>query len=727
MGKFFNNGNNNGNNNFGNTSYNNNFNNGFNNPGYNNQNYRNMNYSNYNNYNNGYNYSNNINYQNNNNNQETNKFNWKIIVVILLLIGIGVGGFFVFKNLSSDKDNTDVKTDITSPGFSEVLLYSSNENDKKFAKIGDKVILQFKADELLKNNPIVEISGDRVDVTYRDGYYYAEYIVSKQYETNFLISFRIFEYEDMSGNKGPQIYKTTDNSSVHIVAADKVIQKVEVQSISFSQTKVFMNIGEKHTLDLIITPSNANYDEIIYKSSDLNVVEVVNGVLTAKGVGNAKVTAIVGKFKAEVEVSVIKESIEPTGISFKNCVDSLYVGETSKIIVSIKPADATNVKVTWSSSNSSVATVSDGLVVAKNPGKVTITASVGKYSTSKEIVIKEPKVEIQKVQLNSTEQTLYVGKSYRFIASVYPSGYSLDNMKWSSSNTDVARVDSTGYVTALSKGTATITFSLDGKTASAKVTVVDNKVSVTTLAISPSSLELMIGNSHTLKTTISPSNATIKDITWSSSNEAVASVHDGVVVAHKKGSATITGTVDGKSAKVNVVVIEAYVPVEGVSINTSSGQMSVGESLQLRATVYPTNASDQSVVWNSTNSGVVSVTQDGYIRALSPGTATITVTTNDGKYRAYITIEVVQLVERIVLNSYSGTYSLSGGIRAFTLHATVYPTDATNKTVYWGSSNPNVARVDNTGWVTLVGKGTARITAASPGGAKAVYTITIID
>lgn len=168
----------------------------------------------------------------------------------------------------------------------------------------------------------------------------------------------------------------------------------------------------------------------------------------------------------------------------------------------------------------------------------------------------------------------------------------------------------------------------------------DQTVSPTGVTVSPTSLELNVGESATLTATVSPSNATNKTVTWSSSAASVATVDsDGKVVAVAPGSAVITATtVNGKTATCNVTVEGDIMPT-GISISPSSLTLSVGQTGTLTATITPSNATNKTVNWSSSSSSVATVSSSGVVTAKAVGTTNITATTANGK-RAFATVTV---------------------------------------------------------------------------------------
>ena len=221
-------------------------------------------------------------------------------------------------------------------------------------------------------------------------------------------------------------------------------------------------------------------------------------------------------------------------------------------------------------------------------------------------------------------------------------------------------------------------------------------VEVTSVTLDSTSITLVEGDSQTLTATISPSNAVNQKVLWSSSNSSVASVKEGVVTALKAGNATITAkTDDGEKTATCTVIVEAKnIPATGVTLDKTSYEMTEGDEFTLTATVNPENATNKNVSWSSSNTSVATV-DNGKVTALKEGTATITVKTEDGNKTATCEVIVdkrVYHVEKITLNKENASLMIGDEL---TLVATISPTNATDKTVAWSSSDPSVVSVDN--------------------------------
>ncbi|MCL1908511.1 MAG: Ig-like domain-containing protein [Holophagaceae bacterium] len=252
-------------------------------------------------------------------------------------------------------------------------------------------------------------------------------------------------------------------------------------------------------------------------------------------------------------------------------------------------------------------------------------------------------------------------------------------------------------------------------------------VSVSSVSLNKSALSLTVGGSETIVHTILPANATNKSVGWSSSNATVATVSNGLVTAREAGTATITvRTADGGHQASCIVTVNAGTPVSvtGVTLNKTSTTMALGGTETLTATVQPTNATNQAVTWASNNSSVVSVS-NGTITAHSVGSATITVTTQDGNHQATCAVTVSSIsvpVTGVTLNKTSTTLTVGG---TETLTATIQPANATNKIVAWTSTSPAVATVSG-GVITAHTAGTTTIiVTTNDGGFTELCAVTV--
>lgn len=272
----------------------------------------------------------------------------------------------------------------------------------------------------------------------------------------------------------------------------------------------------------------------------------------------------------------------------------------------------------------------------------------------------------------------------------------------------------TAKITGLKEGKTKVTAATaGGKTATKEITVeplvpvekikLDSEMTVTTSGL------------HELEYTIEPANASIQDLEWESTDEAVAKVQYSsgryVLYAYKNGTTTITATAtdgSGVTASCEVTVNINY-PVQGISLNHDAKTFTkAGETLQLTATIYPDSATNKTVTWKSSDEKVATVDESGLVTAVGNGTANITATTEDGNYTA--TCKVTVEIPELTLSLDKSELTLTQTEEQQKLTATVSDTE---EKVTWLSSDPFVATVTRDGIVTAIANGTATITASA--------------
>ena len=253
----------------------------------------------------------------------------------------------------------------------------------------------------------------------------------------------------------------------------------------------------------------------------------------------------------------------------------------------------------------------------------------------------EEPIKVTGITVNPTSLYLDVGETGSLTATVSPKDAENQTVIWFVADGSVVSL-SNGTVTALKAGNTTVTAKSDdgGYTATCSVIVNNKAVSISSITISPSTLVLKEGESSSLTATVSPADATDQTIIWASSNTSIATVRDGNVTAVAEGSATITAKAGDKSAACEVTVKKAIVAVESVSLDRSSLELIEGETATLVATVKPDKATNKTVTWSSNNTTVATVSSSGVVTAKAAGSATITVTSNDGGKKAKCSVSV---------------------------------------------------------------------------------------
>lgn len=408
------------------------------------------------------------------------------------------------------------------------------------------------------------------------------------------------------------------------------------------------------------------------------------------------------------------ESSEPTGsdspnepvasqhpaVALNRSALSLFVGDSVSLT-----ASGGNGSYSWSSSNSSVATVSNGTVSAVGKGSTTITVSSDGKTATCPVTVQD-----YSLSLSETYISMFAGESKTISASGAPSGATVS---WSSNNSRVATV-SNGRISAVASGSATITaqFISGGRNYSATCQVNVNETGITLSQYSIS--DLYVGGTANLSASTSPGG---QSVSWSSSNSSVATVSNGRVTAVGAGSATITaqfvygGTTYSESCSVSVIEVS-------VRLSNSSLSMSVGDSEYLSATTSPRGAS---VNWSSSNPSVASVNSNGKVTAVGAGSATIMAQMSYNGQSPIATCFVDVTAPSIQLSSSSLSMTV-GDTESLSAYTT-----PSGQSVNWSSSNTSVATVNSSGRISAVGAGTTTVTARiSVGGNNYSATCAIV-
>jgi len=504
--------------------------------------------------------------------------------------------------------------------------------------------------------------------------------------------------------------KAGEKSATCAVSVSKKV--VDVTSVTLNKTELTLTEGDSETLTATVKPDDATDKTVTWTSSDASIASVdANGKVTAVKDGSATITAKAGEKTATCAVTVSKNIVAVTSVTLNKTELTLTEGDSETLAATVKPDDATDRTVTWSTSDATVATVdNNGKVSAVKEGSATITARAGEESATCAVSISKKVIEVTSVTLNKTELVLTEGDSETLTATVKPDDATDKTVTWSTSDESIAKVDNNGKVTALKEGTATIIAKAGAKSAICAVSVSKKVIEVTSVTMNKAEVTLTEGDSETLTATVKPDDATDKTVTWSTSDATIATVdNNGKVTAVKAGSATITAKAGEKSATCALSVSRKVIEVTSVTLNKAELTLTEGDSETLSATVKPDDATDKTVMWSSSDASVASVDANGKVTALKEGKATITA--KAGEKSATCAVNVSRkVIEVTSVTMNKAEVTLTEG-DSETLTATVKPDDATDKTVTWTSSDANVASVDAYGKVTAVKEGQATITA----------------
>ena len=525
-----------------------------------------------------------------------------------------------------------------------------------------------------------------------------------------------------SPGKATVTVKTADGGHTATISVE-VKQKVEV--IYLSAGKTTLKVGEATKVTAAVSPDNATDKGVIFTSSN-NAVATVDeqGNVKALSAGSATITATANDKKGANSSIVIKVEEEVTSVTLSPASKTLTVNATEQLKATVLP-DTASQKVNYSSNNNAVATVSDtGLVTALKEGTAIITAAAtdgsGKYATCTITVGGAPAtVPVTGITVDPTDMTLEDKEAKQLKAAVVPATATEQGVIYSSSNTSVAVVSNTGLVTAVANGTAIITVTSkenEAIVAQCKVKV-GKPVMVTDVTVQPAELSMKTDETRQLSVSVLPSNADDRRVEFSTSNAAVAVVAEsGMITAKGPGTATITATAKDGSGKKATCTVTVTQPVKGVTVTPDSVVVPKNGVQKLKAAVVPANASNQELVYKSSNETVAIVSKDGIITGLNEGWATITVCAkeNEAIYgTCTVKVGLPVYVTKITLDTTNVTM-WAGATRQ--LGVSIEPANADIKSVTYGSSNPDVVTVSSTGLITARKAGDATITVTAKDG-----------
>ncbi|WP_172917589.1 Ig-like domain-containing protein [Capnocytophaga canis] len=526
-----------------------------------------------------------------------------------------------------------------------------------------------------------------------------------------------------------EITVTTEDGEKTAVCKVTVAPRfIHVVSVSISPEKLTLIEGETHSLTTTVLPAEATNPKVMWSSADSTIATVNEmGELTALKAGVVTITATSedGAKTALCEVTVEAKIIEVESVRLSEEQITLVEGNTYSLTATVLPADATNKNIHWTSENEAVVTINEGgFLTAHKVGTATVvvTTESGKKTAICRVTVEAKVIAVESVSLSEEQITLVEGNTYSLTATVLPANATNKKVTWTSANTAIATVDDLGKVTGVASGTVYITATTKDskKTASCKVTVSKKVITVAYVSLDNETITLLEGDTKTLVATVSPTNATNKKITWTTTDKTIATVDaNGKVTAITAGVVSITATTEdgGKKASCRVTVEKNIVAVTNVSIQPESIVLAIGNQRQLSATVSPTNATNKKVTWTSADPSIATVTANGKVTGVASGTVYITATTEDGGKKASckVTVESVIAVTNVSIQPETITLPVGDELQ---LTATVSPTNATNKKVTWTTANAGIAKVDNHGKVTGVASGTVYITATTEDGGK---------
>lgn len=558
-----------------------------------------------------------------------------------------------------------------------------------------------------------------------------------------------------------------DNSNtVFSITSDKEVLCINSSTLDLEKVIPLKNVPTDLTLDsgklyvafdsssqiAVVDTASRTVDSTFYTQYDPNSMAVSGDNIYYAKAGYGYVYTY--NLKTGTETIAFSEPVNSPNLLINSGSNILYIGETGQPSCRLIYYDLTKNSTIGqiASSNYPSSLLSDGKyvyygtsaydtaapkllgnyndkVIQAKVGFVFTTSSMyiaGQYDTPNQMPIKYNLVEISK----NTDLFFY-NKTNNYIEKYCLSDYSnvagLEDGKTYSDKATISFDSGTAYLDnqPVTSGT-TVTAHGDHQllyfddNSNCEEVGFSIVISVQSITLDQSKLNLHINGKQYLNATINPTDADDQYIDWTSSDESVATVDEnGRVVGVGEGTAVITATGDDGNKTDDCVInvdstVMPPVSVTSVSLNTNRLVADINDAPSLQATVYPLDADDINVYWLSSNEDIVAVDDFGDIYPASPGTATVTATTEDGMKKVSCQVVVVaNHVTSVTLNTKKSTAEVG---RPVTLKATVNPSNADDKRLNWSSSNTSVATVDQNGKVTPKSAGTVNITATSEDG-----------
>lgn len=494
--------------------------------------------------------------------------------------------------------------------------------------------------------------------------------------------------------------------------------------------------------DMVSVSTTANPAEVTYMSSNSNVLyyDMLTGKFVANSTGTATLTVSWNGQTQNIDVTVID------GFSLSNTSMSLNIGDSGTVFAQVSNEIQ---PVHWTVADPSMVDLivsDDGLsatVVAKDPGEYGYTTLVATQEIEGVVKSAECKIYVTNPVHNLT--LLYNGNPVSDVISaekgtgVYITAYlnfgseivpANTNLSWVTSDPNVVTVTpvtTSGQqqlcqINAIGGGYATVTVvSEDGlyiATADFFVTEGVTGIKLDTESVTAQ----MILEKYQLKATITPdSDGVDKTVIWTSLDPSIVTVdQNGLVTFVSPGETYVSAT---SGADPNMVAYCKFIitqQVEGITMDFDTVTLNVKEEFRLTTVINPSTATNQNLIWSSSNDKIVKVDNTGMITAVASGNATIIVQTEDGGYIDMTNVTVLQPVTSIELSQTE--MSVKKGT-VFWLNATVLPDTADNKNITWYSSDTSLATVAQDGMVTTLACGTVTISCVSEDNGTTAYCV----
>jgi uncharacterized protein YjdB len=467
-----------------------------------------------------------------------------------------------------------------------------------------------------------------------------------------------------------------------------------------------------------------------WQSSSAAVATVSSaGLVTAVASGSATISASVDGVTGTAQFSTTQLTVSNLVVNPPTA--TVTVGQSVQLTATATDALGnvlTGRVPAWASSNPTIATVSSsGNVTTISHGSATITASLDSKTATASIGVDVPPPEpVATITVTLNAGTITVGQTTQAVAALKDANGNVltgRTITWTSAATALATVSSSGLVSAIAAGSATITATSESKTGNATVVIQSGAPApVATVALSATSTSMFVGQSQLVTVTLKDvlgNTLTGRTVTWSSSNLAAITVApSGQITAVGAGNATVTATSEGKSGTMAFTVTTSPVaPVSSVALTATGTSLTVGQTMQVVATLkdsHGTVLTGRTITWSSAAPSVATVSTSGLVSAVAGGTAMISATSEGVTGSIAFSVAGAGGSPTVTV-----TLASPALVVGQTTQATAVEKDgsgaAMSGTPSWASSNTAIATVSSAGLVSAVGAGSATITATFSG------------
>ena len=428
-----------------------------------------------------------------------------------------------------------------------------------------------------------------------------------------------------------------------------VVKPRLVQSISLNATQKNLVVGDSFTLTATLSPENATNRNVVWKLVSGDAIALsADGVIQAKKVGEALVRAEAADgsgITAECKVVVKPRLVQ--SISLNATQKELIIGDSFTLTATLSPENATNHNVIWKLvSGNAISLSNTGVIQAKKVGEALVRAETadGSGITAECKVVVKPRL-VQTISLNSTKKDLLVGESFALTATAMPENATNRNVIWKLVSGNAISLSNTGVIQAKKVGEALVRAeAADGSGITAECKLVVKPRLVQAISLNATQKHLVVGDSFTLTATLSPENATNRNVIWKLvSGNAIFLSNIGVIQAKKVGEALVRAeAVDGSGITAECKVVVKPRLVQAISLKLEKDTVAVGEHFTVTANVLPKNATSSTLQWSVSDPLLLKHLGAGSFEALKTGSATITAQARDSsKQEASCRIEIV--------------------------------------------------------------------------------------